>query len=412
MDKIIKIEKLNIGYGDKIILKNIDLHVDEGEFLAIIGPNGTGKSTLLKAITDSVDIKKGEITISGRDSSTISKRERARLIAVVPQEFNTDFEFSVFDIAAMGRNPHMYHRKISRQHELDIVQDAMMMTNTWKLRNRLFNELSGGEKQRVIIARAIAQQTRIILLDEPTSHLDIHQQLEVLELAKKLQAERNLTIVAVLHDINMASRFSDRIILLNEGEILAEGSPEEVISEKYLSQMYKMEMVVRENKLLSAREVVPIRVMKENSSLSQIRVHVVCGGGSGEKILERINSLGAQVTCGVLNRGDSDWEICRMLGIRCIEVPPFSNAGDKELQENKRLAESADVLLVSDVPYGRGNIKNLELLLSTDRPVYMKRRHSQIDFTGGAAEAIIKELEKKDNFRYIESYEEFMEVFN
>ena len=306
MDKILKIEKLNIGYGDKIILKNIDLHVDEGEFLAIIGPNGTGKSTLLKAITDSVDIKKGNIFISGRDSSTISKKERARLIAVVPQEFNTDFEFSVFDIAAMGRNPHMYHRKISRQHELDIVQDAMMMTNTWKLRNRLFNELSGGEKQRVIIARAIAQQTRIILLDEPTSHLDIHQQLEVLELAKKLQAERNLTIVAVLHDINMASRFSDRIILLNEGEILAEGSPEEVISEKYLSQMYKMEMVVRENKLLSAREVVPIRVMKENSSLSQIRVHVVCGGGSGEKILERINSLGAQVTCGVLNRGDSD----------------------------------------------------------------------------------------------------------
>jgi iron complex transport system ATP-binding protein len=412
MKNILKIEKLSIGYEDKVILKGINLDIAEGEFLGIIGPNGTGKSTLIKAITDTIDIKEGKITIRGSDNREISKRERARLVAVVPQEFSVDFEFSVLDIVMMGRNPHMYGKRPEKDTELDIVQDAMMMTNTWQIRYRLFNELSGGEKQRVIIARAIAQQTGIILLDEPTSHLDIHKQLEVLELVRRLQAKKNLTIIAVLHDINMAARFSDRIIILNDGKILADGKPEEVIKEKYLSSVYQMEMIVRENKILSAREIVPLRVMKEKCRMQKIKVHAICGGGSGEQILERIYSLGAEVTCGVLNRGDSDWELCRMLGIKCIDVPPFSDISDKEKSENGIKIESADVILVSDVQFGHGNIKNLENLLDTEKTIYMKRGQSQNDFTGGLASSILNKLENKGNFRYIDSYDEFIDIFS
>jgi len=410
MENILKIENLLIAYGDKVILENISFAVKEGEFLGIIGPNGTGKSTLIKAITELIDVKGGKITINGRDNREISKRDRAKLIAVVPQEFSIDFEFNVFDIVMMGRNPHMYGKKKKGENDLDIVKEAMIMTNTWQLKDRLFNELSGGEKQRIIIARALAQQTRIILLDEPTAHLDIHHQLEILELVRLLKDKRNLAIIAVLHDINMAARFSDRLILLNEGKVVVEGTPEEVIDEKYLRKVYKMEMLVRQNKVLSVKEIVPIRVMKELMNGKKVRIHVICGGGTGEQILEMINSLGFEVTCGVLNRGDSDWDMCRLLRIKCVEVPPFSDISEKELSENRRLLEAADLVLVSDVPYGMRNLKNLEQLIDIDKRIYMKRTQSQVDFTVGLATNIIKKLEKKDNFRYIESYNEFIEI--
>jgi iron complex transport system ATP-binding protein len=410
MENILKIENLLIAYGDKVILENISFAAKEGEFLGIIGPNGTGKSTLIKAITELIDIKGGKITINGRDNREISKRDRAKLIAVVPQEFSIDFEFNVFDIVMMGRNPHMYGKKKTGENDLDIVKEAMIMTNTWQLKDRLFNELSGGEKQRIIIARALAQQTRIILLDEPTAHLDIHHQLEILELVRMLKDKRNLAIIAVLHDINMAARFSDRLILLNEGKIVVEGTPEEVIDGKYLSKVYKMEMLVRQNKVLSVKEIVPIRVMKELMDGKKARIHVICGGGTGEQILEMINSLGFEVTCGVLNRGDSDWDMCRLLRIKCVEVPPFSDINEKELSENRRLLEAADLVLVSDVPYGMRNLKNLEQLIDIDKRIYMKRAQSQVDFTGGLATNIIKKLEKRDNFRFIENYNEFIEI--
>jgi iron complex transport system ATP-binding protein len=410
MKNILKIEKLSVEYGDKVILKDIDIAVNEGEFVGIIGPNGTGKSTLIKAITDLVDIKGGKITINGRDNSEISKRDRAKIIAVVPQEFSIEFEFNVFDIVMMGRNPHMYGRKDTKKNDLDIVQEAMMMTNTWQLKDRFFNEISGGEKQRVIIARAIAQQTKVILLDEPTSHLDIHHQLEILELVRMLKVKKNITIIAVLHDINMAARFSDRLILLNDREVMVDGTPEKVIDEKYLGKVYKMEMIIRQNKVLSVKEIVPLRVIKEKLNVKKTRIHVICGGGSGEQILERINSLGFEVTCGVLNRGDSDWEMCRMLGIKCAEAPPFSDINEKELLENRKFIQASDMILASDVPYGKENLKNLEILLDTDKKIYMKRSQSQFDFTNGLALGILKKIEKKDTFKYIENYDEFIEI--
>jgi len=410
MYNILRIEKLSVAYADKVILKDIDITVNEGEFIGIIGPNGTGKSTLIRAITDLIDIKDGKITINGLDNKNISKRDRSKIIAVVPQEFRVDFEFNVFDIVMMGRNPHMYGRKDTKKNDFKIVQEAMIMTNTWQLKDRFFNEISGGEKQRVIIARAIAQQTKVILLDEPTSHLDIHHQLEILEMVKMLKVNKKTTIIAVLHDINMAARFSDRLILLNDQKVMVDGTPEEVIDEKYLGKVYKMEMIIRQNKVLSVKEIVPIRVMKEKQNVKKARIHVICGGGSGQQILERVNSLGFEVTCGVLNRGDSDWELCRMLGIKCVEGLPFSDITENGLLENRKLMEQADVILASDVPYGKGNLKNLEILLGTDKKIYMKRMQAQFDFTNGLAVNLLNKLEKKDTFKYIETYDEFIEI--
>ncbi|NTW71493.1 MAG: ABC transporter ATP-binding protein [Eubacteriaceae bacterium] len=412
MENILKIEKLSIAYGDKLILRDIDITINEGEFVGIIGPNGTGKSTLIKAITDLIDIKNGKITISGVDNRKISRRERAKIVAVVPQEFNIDFEFNAFDIVMMGRNPHMYGKKNTEINDFDIVQEAMVMTNTWQLKDRYFNQMSGGERQRVIIARAIAQQTKIILLDEPTSHLDIHHQLEVLELVRMLKVRHNITIIAVLHDINMAARFSDRLILLNDHNIMVDGTPEEVIDEKYLSKVYEMEMIIRRNKVLSVKEIVPLRVIKEKIDVKKTRIHVISGGGSGEQILERLNSSGFEVTCGVINRGDSDWEMCRILKIKCAEGLPFSDIDERAFLDNTELIAAADMVLVTDVPFGRGNLKNLEILLDSNKKIFMKRRLSQFDYTEGLAISILRKLENKENFSYIEEYDDFIKIIS
>lgn len=413
MKEMLNVQNLTVCSGNKKILNSIDFSANEGEFIGIIGPNGAGKSTFIKAITDLIDIKDGKVTIDGTDNKKLSKRNRAKLVAVVPQEFNVDFEFSVFDIVMMGRNPHIQKKKPETKNDIEIVRDAMRLTNTWHLKDRIFNEISGGEKQRAIIARAIAQQTKLILMDEPTSHLDIHHQIEILELANMLRKKKNITIIAVLHDINMAARFCDKLVLISEGKKIAEGPPDKVIDKKYLQQVYKMEMIIRKNKILSVKEIVPLRVMKDKKVVEKLNVHVICGGGTGSQLLERLISLGFDVSSGVLNIGDSDWEVCRMLGIKCIEVPPFSSIAEKHMIENLKLIEKADIILITDVPYGIENIKNLEVLLNldADKKIFIKKSHSKFDYTGGRALAIIEELEKRGNLKCIENYEEFIDMF-
>ncbi|MFZ7132732.1 MAG: ABC transporter ATP-binding protein [Eubacteriales bacterium] len=407
---VLETKALTVSYGEKIILDKVNIAIKEGEFVGILGPNGTGKSTLIKAITDLIDIHSGKIFINTMDNNGLSKKERAKLISVVPQEFSIDFDFTTFDIVMMGRNPHAGKRSKTEIDDYEIVKEAMQLTNTWAYKDRYFNYLSGGERQRVIVARAIAQQSCIILLDEPTSHLDIHHQLEIMELIHMLKEKRKMTVMAVLHDINMAARFSDRLLLLNHGHIVAEGTPEEVIKEEHLSKIYHMEMIVRENKILRKREIIPLRVIKDKNIESNRKIHVVSGGGSGEEILERLKSKGFSVTAGVLNQGDSDWEICKILKIPCVEALPFSNVTEDNAKENLKLMHQSDYILVTNVPFGSGNLKNLEVLRQVEKMIYFYRNRSDIDYTEGSAYKILNELEKRSNFIYIDSYDQLINL--
>ncbi|RBP44981.1 ABC transporter ATP-binding protein [Garciella nitratireducens] len=406
--EILKIQDLVVAYGDKKIIDGLNLSIYQGEFVGIIGPNGTGKSTLVRAITNILDYQDGSIWIKGSLNKKLSKRQLAKLVAVVPQEFHIEYAFTNYDIVMMGRNPHIDRKHRLGQRDHKIVKEAMIMTNTWKFRDNFFHELSGGERQRVIIARAIAQQPSIILLDEPTSHLDIHHQLEVMELISQLKRKRGLTVVAVLHDINMAARFSDRLILLSQGKAIVQGSPEEVIQEENLSKVYHMEMMVRDNRILGKKEVIPLRVLKQKVEINDKKIHVICGGATGGKILEQLKSLGLQVSAGVINQGDSDWEICKSLNIPCIEAPPFSHFTSKEAQKNAIFIEKSDFILVTDVPYGRGNLINLELLKEIKKPIYFLKAQGKIDYTQGKATEILEQLQNKKNFHWISSYEEFL----
>lgn len=244
----LQVENLQFGYRKELVLKGLSFNIEKGKFVSIIGPNGSGKSTLLKTLNQLYSPSQGGILIDGNNINRLKKKELARKIALVPQDTLIDYDFTVEDIVLMGRHP--YKGRFQKEDEKDykIVNEVLKMTNTFHLKDRIITEISGGERQRVIIAKALAQKPSIILLDEPTSHLDINHQIEILSLLKKLNEEMGTTIVIVIHDVNLASRYSDEIIMLNEGKILEIGRPEKVITKKNIEFAYDLKVEIEKNK--------------------------------------------------------------------------------------------------------------------------------------------------------------------
>jgi len=246
---IIKLERIGFRYNGDWVLKNISCEVKKGEFIGILGPNGSGKTTLLNVIDGILVPQEGEIWINGISCNKLKRRDLAKIIAVVPQESLMIFPFTVKEIVLMGRAPHLGTWRFEGDTDFRIAHQAMEMTDILSLMNRSMNALSAGERQRVLIARALAQQPQIMLLDEPTSFLDIRHQIEFFDLIKALNKNTALTVIGVTHDINLASLYCDRIMLLREGHIHCLGSPEEVIAESYIKEVYETNVTVDRNPL-------------------------------------------------------------------------------------------------------------------------------------------------------------------
>ena len=212
------INKLSFNYAEFPVLKDVELEVELGEVLSIVGPNGSGKSTLLKCINRILKTKQNTVLIDGKDASKITIKELSRIMSYVPQSSTSTFPFTVFDVVLMGRAPYIHWNLSDRDTE--IVAEMLDFLGISELAMRHYNELSGGEQQKVIIARALAQQPQILLLDEPTSSLDIKHQLEILCILRSLVESKERSVIFSMHDLNMASRFSDRMLMLKKGRIL------------------------------------------------------------------------------------------------------------------------------------------------------------------------------------------------
>ena len=408
MESILRFEHVTIQYDNtsKPVLKDFSCDIKKGEFVSLIGPNGSGKSTLINAIMQSINIESGEIYLGNKNNKDYTAKERARYAAVVPQTFQTNFAFKVKDIVMMGRNPYLKRMQTETMQDIEIVDESLKLTNTFHLRERKINSLSGGERQRVIIAGALAQKPQLLILDEPTNHLDIHHNLEIMELIKNLNREDGITVFAVLHDINMAARFSDRILLLNDGELIKSGSVSDVINEDTLKPIYQIDMVVRNNKLTESLEIVPLRKMKQiDNKHAQRKIHVICGGGSGESILEELRNRGYTLSCGVINTGDSDYEVCESLGIVCAAEKPYSEISDKAYQENRNLIQLSDTVILTDVAIGNGNLKNIEILkeLFDKQIIILENPHR--DYTHGKADEMLKTLFDRQNVLCLNKHE-------
>jgi iron complex transport system ATP-binding protein len=388
---------LSFAFGDKKVLREISFDVPDGEFLGLMGPNGSGKTTLLRCIMNFLDVDGETITVDGKSLQTLSSVELARTFAVVPQSSATDFTFTAYDIVMMGRMPHIESR-FSGATKADgaAVRKAMERTDTWRFASRPFFGLSGGERQRVIVARAIAQQPKALLLDEPTVYLDINGQFEVMDLIRKLNREEGISVIAVLHDVNLAARYCDRIALLSHGRLEAIGPPKEVLTPETIQSVYGVDVVVRRDPFTNAVYVMPhsTTVVAHRHGT---RVHLLCGGGTGGPVMKALLDQGFSVSAGVLNVLDSDFENAEDLHITSVAEAPFAPIGESAHAENLRLIDGASAVIVSPFPVGPGNLKNLEAAqaaLRSGKKVFIisPEPEKSVDFVNGKAVAIIKGL--------------------
>jgi ABC-type cobalamin/Fe3+-siderophores transport system ATPase subunit len=254
---MLKIEDLSVAYGSRLVISGISLEVNSGEVLALIGPNGAGKSTLLRAVSGVVPVQAGLVRTNGDDLLSLSTMQRARALAVVPQIATMPPAFSVWETVLLGRTPYLnFLGQVSEKDE-EIARLALARVDALDLAERRVGELSGGEQQRVLLARAMAQSTPILLLDEPTSNLDLHYQVNFMETVSSLAHQDNLAILVALHDLNLAARYSDRIALLVDGKIKAAGTPRQVLTPELISAVYHLPVQVITHPFADAPLVLP-----------------------------------------------------------------------------------------------------------------------------------------------------------
>jgi len=247
MDIILKTQNISGGYNGEDIIKNLTFEIRKGEFTCIAGPNGAGKSTLLRMMSRTINTREGSIHFEDRDLSSIKRKEISRYMAFVSQNTMINFSFSVFEIVLMGRIPYLKRLQRESENDIEAVEKALRLTDTIDIKNKMIDCLSAGESQRVIIARALAQEPDILFLDEPTSHLDIGYQAQIMDLLRKLNKCSGLTVVAVLHDLNLACEYCGRLILLNKGRIFKDGKPKEIVTRENIKEIYGADIKINYN---------------------------------------------------------------------------------------------------------------------------------------------------------------------
>lgn len=239
------VENVSFSYSPGVpTLRDVSLSINRGEFLGLVGPNGSGKTTLLRLLNRIYIPQSGRVTFDGRDISSYSRADLARQMAFVPQDPGTQFPFSVLEIVLMGRAPHSRGRAFENPHDLDVAWSMLELTDISHLAHQSVTALSGGERQRAFIARALAQQPQVLLLDEPNAHLDIAHQIEIFTIIKKLNIDSGLTVISVSHDLNLAAAYSDRMAMMVSGSMAAAGPPEEVLTESRIQDVFRTPVIV------------------------------------------------------------------------------------------------------------------------------------------------------------------------
>ena len=350
---VLEFQNLSVGYGSKVVLANLNQRVSAGQFVCLLGPNGAGKTTLLRTLAGLQPALAGAIRVGGRDFASLSPTEMARELAAVLTERPAVQLLTALELVCLGRHPHTGFLGRLNHEDLRQARLAMEMVGAWDLAGRLLDELSDGERQKLMLARALAQQPRLILLDEPTMHLDVKHRLEVMSILRTLCRERGITAVASLHDVDLAVRLADVVALVNQGGITAWGPPEEVLDAQCLADLYSLQ---------KARYLPGLGVIEPPFQASREAVFVVCGGGSGATLLRLLAKRGYAIRAGVLHEHDLDCQVAQALGARVASLPPFTAVDAASLGTAKELAGDCLAVLDAGFPVGTDNRANRELL--------------------------------------------------
>lgn len=375
------------------LLDGVDLQAARGELVGLVGPNGAGKTTLLRAVGGLLKTREGAVLLDGDEVRQMGTGERAKSIAHVAQLAPLAQGFTALEVVMMGRYPHMGRLQSERAVDREAVHDALETAGAGDLADRTVDTLSGGERQGVFVARALAQEPRLLLLDEPTSNLDINHQARFFNIVQRLVRD-GMTAVAAIHDLSLAARFCDRLVLLNKGVVVAEGTPAEVLTPDNIEAAFGVRAVVSSDPGSGA---LSLSIMDPSGSAvgigSGTRVHVVCGGGTGARLMYRLCEAGFAVTAGPLGTGDTDRAAAESLGVKYVPVQAFGGLDEASHEAHLKLIRECDVAILSDVAFGTGNVRSLEALADAPRiALSTLEPFSGRDFTDGEATTLFERL--------------------
>ncbi len=396
----LRCDGLTVRYGERVALAGVTLVARPGEFVALAGPNGSGKTTLLRAVLGFLAPERGSVELFGRPSQKLSARERAQKVAWVPQLESPRDNVRLYDYVLYGRFP--YHSPLDADTAEDHAIARRVLTEVG-LGDRADDgvlSLSGGERQRATLARALAQTTPLLLLDEPTAHLDIAHQLDLFGRVRTLSRERSVTVVAAIHDLNLAARFADRIAVLSHGRLVADGPPGTVLSVDLLARVWGISADLRRDPRSGAPYLIPQHLLASSPPAKGERaggpIHVVGGGGAASPILRALTDEGYLASSGVLPLLDSDAETAEALALPVAIEIPFAPLSEEARARNRALLAAARAIVVAPFAVGPFNLANLEDVrpFVPKTPTFLLSQPPIVDrdFSGGAAARVYREL--------------------
>lgn len=396
-------DSVSICLGDKTIIQNCSFQVTPGEFIGIIGPNGAGKSTLLKGLRGMIKVSEGKVSVFNHPIPSLTDKEAARLIAYMQQEVNARFGFTGLQIVLAGRYPHLKWWQNETENDRRVAKKYMEFTGTEGFADTPITEVSGGERQRILLAKVLAQETPLIFLDEPTASLDLLYQEEIFRYCQAFSQEGK-SILLIAHDIKLAAKFCSRLILLADGKIVADGKPSEVLTEENLEKAYGLHATVYINKVTGNLDIHTYAAAEGAKKCPS--VHVIGGGGAAGEVMRSLYERGYPLTAGILQDGDTDAEVAEAFGIEFVRGAAFREITPRQAQSHFAQIVRADIVILGSLCYGKQNLANLQvalgakkLLIIEDTPI------SERDFTGGAAQEIYQKLLQQKNVTVMTSVE-------
>jgi len=387
---------LHAGYGTEDIVKSVSCSFAEGTFTGIIGPNGSGKTTLLRVFSRVIP-SSGFLELNGKAVIDYTPAELGMALGFVPQDEGRPFSYTVMQVVLMARYARTSRFAALTPDDYTRCHRALAETGVTHLADRSIRTLSGGEWQRVLIARALAQDTKLLLLDEPTSHLDLSHQSDVLCLMRRL-AGSGSTIIGVFHDLNLAALFCDRLIMINDGKVVADDTPAQVLTPEKIREIYGADVITSVHPATGRIFLMPLATTTGSITPDKLpNVLVISGGGSGTDLLHFLSRKGYTLTAGILATTDTDYLTAKALGIPCIAVLPFSQIPAHSLEKLRSMLSRADRIILSSHPVGSGNLPVLTVLRETDPTriiihVPEGRNFPSYDFAKGSAAAVLIDL--------------------
>ncbi|HBF7898512.1 ABC transporter ATP-binding protein [Clostridioides difficile] len=367
---MLKTNNLSVGYNNKVVISNINVEVKNEEILCLLGSNGAGKTTLLRSLSKLISPIKGEIYLNGVNINCISRKALSKKMALVLTNRLLGDLMTVQDIVNIGRYPYTgFFGNLSKK-DLIMVDEALESVDALHLKKRYFDELSDGEKQKVLVARALVQEPEIIILDEPTTHLDIKHRLELINILKKLSKEKSISVILSLHEIDIALKSCDKVALIKNNKVIAYGQPEDVVDEDIINSLYELDDK-NFNSLLGSVEI---------SNKSKNEVFIIGGGGKATPIYRAFTKKGIGLYSGIIHENDIDYEIGRTMGIKMFTESPFEPISDESFNLAIRNLNDSKIIIDTGFSVGETNKRNIDIIkeaLKLDKKVYSFRNRDE-----------------------------------